>query len=181
MCVAVICCLYIPFCVSMCRHFNWDCGFVHQVFSQPVWTNGRNQRVLLHNLICSILCLSYFTVTNGHLLAVNGESFYIMPLQETSVYNHCYVLVKVMVLHNNSALPWQNCGRFSVLKCAFFRPGTMSTCCMFANLFNKFLHFIPICSLLFYLTILCKCDQAFKTVMEISYFPFLFWSTNTLA
>lgn len=100
LCAAAICCFYIFLCVCvyLCVHFDSNfCSFQH-IFSQPVWTNVWNLLALLYNLICAILCLSYFAVTNEHLLVGNRETFYIMPLQGMSISNHCYILVKVMVL-----------------------------------------------------------------------------------
>lgn len=90
--------LCIFLCVCICVHFDSNYCTFHHIFSQPVWTNVWNLLVLLYNLICAILCLSYFTVTNKHRLAGNRETFYIMPVQGMSISNHCYVLVKVMVL-----------------------------------------------------------------------------------
>lgn len=71
--------------------------------------------VLPHNLIFAIMCLSYFAVTNGHLLAANKRRFFIVPLRGISICNHCYILVWMMVLHNGSTLPWRGCGWFAVL------------------------------------------------------------------
>lgn len=155
LCAAVIRCLYTFFCMCMCAHFDSNYCSFHHVFSQPIWTNVWNLLALLYNLICAILFLSYFAVTNKHLLSVKEKLFASCLYREwpfliiaTSLWRWWFC-----AFAQCSTLPWQGCGRFVVLKCASLIPGTISACVhMFAHHFNKFLHFIPVRSLLLCLT-----------------------------